>query len=163
MAREPRVGEIEAPPPEVDGARLTDEAAAEHLQNPFDLDEQLPACPSRCGIVRAVDRVGFEANGAGDFDRHGPDPGADVQPCQRVHDEAIELGDRARLKRDRGVASIRALENELMRNKVKRGRDAATVGRQRKRGEPAWRYLEGGRSAERRVGKEYRSRWSPYH
>src|SRR3989449_6962800 len=31
-----------------------------------------------------------------------------------------------------------------MRNKVKRGRDAAMVGRQRKRGEPAWRYLEGG-------------------
>src|SRR2546425_2315138 len=88
MAREPRVGEIEAPPPEVDGARLTDEAAAEHLQNPFDLDEQLPACPSRCGIVRAVDGVGFEANGVGDFDRHGPDPGADVQPCQRVHDAA---------------------------------------------------------------------------
>src|SRR5207247_11240503 len=47
MAREPRVGEIEAPAPEVDGASLTDEPAADRLRNPFDLDEQLPACPSR--------------------------------------------------------------------------------------------------------------------
>src|SRR5207245_10679984 len=50
----------------------------------------------------------------------------------------------ARFNRDPGDAYIPALENELMRKKVKRGRDAATVGRQRKRGEPAWRYLEGG-------------------
>ena len=28
---------------------------------------------------------------------------------------------------------------------------------------PIYHYIDGGRSEERRVGKECRSRWSPYH
>ena len=80
------------------GARLAEEAAPEPIEHPSDLDEHLPAGPCRSGVVRTVVRVGFEANGVCDFDRHGPDAGADPQPRERVHDEAIELGHGPRLE-----------------------------------------------------------------
>src|SRR2546429_345191 len=78
--REPRVGEIEAPPPEVHGARLAEEAGAERIEDPPDPDEYLQERLCRSRVVGAMDRVGFEANRAGDFGRHGPDPGVDAQP-----------------------------------------------------------------------------------
>jgi len=143
-AREPGVGEIEAPPPEVHGARLAEEAAPEPIEDPSDLDEHLPAGPCRSGVVGTMERVGFEANGVGDFDRHGPDPGGDIQPRERFHDQAIELSHRPRLERYRGVTAVRALDDELMRDEVERDRDDALVDRQRQRGEPAWRDLQGG-------------------
>ena len=141
-AREPRVGEIEAPPPEVHGARLAEEAAPEPLEDPFDLDEHLPAGPCRRGVVGAMGRVGFEANRVGHLDRHSPDPGVDIEARQRVHDEPIKLGHRPRPEGYRGVTAIGQLDGESVRDEVERDRDEAPIDRQRQRGEPAWCYLQ---------------------
>src|SRR5213078_2290983 len=141
--RKPRVGEIEAPPPEVHGARLAEEAGAERIEDPSDPDEYLQERLCRSRVVGAMDRVGFEANRVGDFGRHGPDPGVDAQPRERVHDEAIKLGHRPRLEGYRGVTAVRGLDAELMRDEVERDRDEAPADRQWKRGEPARRYLQG--------------------
>src|SRR5881409_3026956 len=60
-----------------------------------------------------------------------------------VMDEAIELGHRPRLEGYRGVTAVRGLDAKLMRDEVERDRDEAPADRQRKRGEPARRYLQG--------------------
>src|ERR687891_162229 len=104
----------------MDGARLAEETAAEHVEDPFDLDEYPPERAGRGGIVRAMDGVGLEARGVRNFHRHGPDPCADIQSRQRLHDEAMEFGHRPGLEGDRGHAPVRALENEAMRNEVER-------------------------------------------
>src|SRR5438034_11715149 len=91
-----------------------------------------------------MEGVRFEANGVWDFDGHGPDPRADIQLRQRLHDEAIELGHRPRLEGYRGVTAARALYGEVVREEVERDRDDALVDRQRRRGEPPSRDLAGG-------------------
>ncbi len=73
-AREARVSKVKAPPPEMHGTRLAEEATAELLQNALGLDEDLPACSGRDGIVGAMDGIRFEPNRVGDFD--GPRPNA---------------------------------------------------------------------------------------
>src|SRR5205809_6333283 len=103
-----------------------------------------------------MEGVRFEANGVWDFDGHGPDPRADIQLRQPLHDEAIELDHRPRLEGYRGVTAVRALYGEVVRAEVERDRDDALVDRPRQRGEPWWRAPQGGvpvRDCERPQGE----------
>ena len=72
-AREPRDGQVERPPEQVDRADLADEPAAEHLEHPVHLDQRQPEPLRLVAVVGGVLRVLLERDGVGDLDRHRPD------------------------------------------------------------------------------------------
>src|SRR2546429_569097 len=113
------------------GTRLAEEAAAELLENALGLDEDLPARLNRRGLIRAMSGVCLEPNRIRDLSWQPPVRGWDIWPCQRARPEPIELGHRPRLERYGGPFPVRALEHELMGDKIERDRDAAMIGGQR--------------------------------
>ena len=57
----------------------------------------------------------------------------------------------------------KAIQTETEELQARRNQVAKKIGAAKKAGEDATELLKEGRSEERRVGKECRSRWSPYH
>src|SRR5262249_19217474 len=74
----------------------------------------------------------------GHFDRHRPDAHLDAEPMQRVHEQAVELGDRPRLERNAGLAAVRAADHELVVDEIEHDRQRpAAADRQPRRDQPA--------------------------
>src|SRR5687768_16195428 len=85
------MSEIEGAPEQVHWARLAEEPSLEDLEDPLDLDECQPEAPSRLAVESDVDAIVGERDGAGNFDRHGPDRGREPELIEQRHHCPVEL------------------------------------------------------------------------
>src|SRR5580704_4007069 len=83
------------------GAALANESRAKLPEDSVDTGENLPETMSVLAVVSVVVLVQSEANGARNFDGHGPDFYVDAEGMKRGHKFGIEFGDGARHERER--------------------------------------------------------------
>src|SRR5271154_3030533 len=83
------------------GAALANEARAKLPEDGADADKNLPEAVSVLAVVGIVTLVQSEANGARDFDGHGPDFHVDAERMEGGHKFRVEFGDGARHEKER--------------------------------------------------------------
>jgi hypothetical protein len=102
----------------MDRAALADEAAAELLEDPVRLHEDLPEPVRVVGIVRTVNLVLVETDRFGNFVRFSMDSHMQAQLVHFIHEPAVERGCRLRFERQSGNAAVADLQDQLVIDKV---------------------------------------------
>ena len=127
----------------MDGAALADETGTERLQHAVRLDEH---APEALGVLRVIGRMRAvlgERDGRIDLVGSRVDVDLQVELPEGLHHGVVERGDRACLEPDRATGALARLDEELVRDEVEVDLEGPCPVRDRRRGEPARRHVEG--------------------